>query len=103
MELAHQEPVKQSGKPLIRYEAGQHVVDFTSGGAARVQDINRSAVMYDLYKTYINAWKGQVNDVMTLYSATGMAGGGGAWGIREYAGQPVDQTPKRKAALEFSK
>ena len=100
---ANQETAKQYGKRLITYEAGQHVVDFTSGGAARVQDINRSAAMYDLYKTYINAWKSQVNDVMTLYSATGMAGAGGAWGIREYAGQPVDQTPKRKAALELSK
>ena len=97
---ANQDTAKQYGKRLITYEAGQHVVDFASGGAARVQDINRSAVMYDLYKTYISTWKNQVNDVMTLYSATGTAGAGGAWGIREYAGQPIDQTPKRKAALE---
>ena len=100
---SNQETAKKYGKRLITYEAGQHVTDFTSGGSARVQDINRSAAMYDMYKTYINTWKSQVNDVMTLYSATGMAGGGGAWGIREYAGQPVDQTPKRKAALEFAK
>jgi hypothetical protein len=99
----NQDTAKQYGKRLITYEGGQHVVDFTNGGAARVQDINRSAVMYDLYKSYISAWKSQVNDVLTLYSATGMAGAGGAWGIREYAGQPVDQTPKRKAALEFGK
>jgi len=99
----NQDTAKQYGKRLITYEGGQHVVDFTNGGAARVQDINRSAVMYDLYKSYIATWKSQVNDVMTLYSATGMAGAGGAWGIREYAGQPVDQTPKRKAALEFGK
>ena len=91
------------GKRLITYEAGQHVVDMATEGGARVQEVNRSAAMYDLYKNYIEGWKARSDDLMVLYSATGPAGGGGAWGIREYAGQPLDQTPKRRAALEFGR
>ncbi len=91
------------GKRLITYEGGQHVVDMTTGGGTRVQEVNRSATMYDLYKSYIEGWKARSDDLMVLYSATGPAGGGGGLGHAEYAGQPVDQTPKRRAALEFGR
>jgi len=95
--------VRAKGKRLVTYEAGQHVVDFTTGGATRVQLVNRAPEMATLYKDYIAAWKAKVGDVMVLYSATGPAGGGGAWGIREYAGQPVAETPKRAAVLEAAR
>ncbi len=95
--------VRGRGKRLITYEAGQHVTDFTPGGGERVQQVNRSPEMERLYRDYIAAWKAKVGDLMVLYSATGPAGGGGAWGIREYAGQPLDQTPKRRAALAFGR
>jgi hypothetical protein len=95
--------VRAKGKRLITYEAGQHVTDFTAGGAARVQMVNRAPEMATLYRDYIAAWRAKVGDVMTLYSATSPAGGGGAWGIREYAGQPVAETPKRAAVLEAAR
>lgn len=94
--------VRAKGKRLITYEAGQHVTDFTTGGGTRVQMVNRAPEMATLYKNYIAAWKVKVGDVMTLYSATGPAGGGGAWGIREFAGQPISETPKRAAVLGAS-
>ncbi|MBB4617575.1 hypothetical protein [Sphingomonas abaci] len=95
--------VRGKGKRLITYEGGQHVTDFTPGGGERVQQVNRSPEMERLYRDYIAAWKARVGDLMVLYNATGPAGGGGAWGIREYAGQPLDQTPKRRAALAFAR
>jgi hypothetical protein len=61
--------------------------------------VNRAPEMGDLYRAYIAAWRAKVGDVMTLYSATSPAGAGGAWGIREYAGQPQSETPKRRAAV----
>lgn len=85
---------------LITYEAGQHVTDFTAGGGTRVQEVNRSPLMYDAYRAYIAGWQNKTGDLMVLYSATGPAGGGGAWGIREYAGQPLAETPKRAAVLD---
>ena len=94
--------VRSRGKRLITYEAGQHVTDFTPGGGERVQQVNRAPEMERLYRDYIAAWKAKAGDLMVLYSATGPAGGGGAWGIQEYAGQPLDQTPKRRAALAFA-
>jgi hypothetical protein len=65
--------VRAKGKRLITYEAGQHVTDFTTGGAARVQMVNRASEMGDLYRAYIAAWRAKVGDVMTLYSATSPA------------------------------
>lgn len=95
--------VRGQGKRLITYEGGQHVTDFTPGGGDRAREVNRSPEMERLYRDYIAAWKAKVGDLMVLYNATGPAGGGGAWGIREYAGQPLDQTPKRRAALAFGR
>lgn len=95
--------VRAKGKRLITYEAGQHVTDFTPGGAARVQMVNRAPAMGALYRSYIAAWKAKTGDLMTIYMATGPAGAGGGWGIREYAGQPVAETPKRAAVLEAAR
>lgn len=94
--------VRAKGKRLITYEAGQHVTDFTTGGGARVQLVNRAPEMGELYRDYMAAWKAKAADLMVMYNATGPAGGGGAWGIREYAGQPVIDSPKRRAIVEAS-
>ncbi|SNT03297.1 hypothetical protein SAMN06295912_1331, partial [Sphingomonas laterariae] len=37
----------------------------------------------------------------TLYNNTGPVSQWGAWGLREYAGQPIAETPKLKAANEY--
>ncbi|MFS0770795.1 hypothetical protein [Sphingomonas sp. 1P08PE] len=82
---------------LVAYEAGQHIV----GGDA-MAELNRDPAMYEAYKRYIAAWRDNVGDVMVLYNATGRMGPYGAWGIREFAGQPLSQTPKRRAAIEMA-
>jgi hypothetical protein len=87
------------GKRYISYEGGQHIVPLpaTEDVAARMQ---RSPLMYEIYKRYLNDWKAKIGDTLTLYSATGSISKYGAWGIREYAGQPLTETPKRRAVLE---
>jgi hypothetical protein len=88
------------GVRLIAYEAGQHIV---GGDNNLTADLNRDPAMYDAYKRYIGAWRDTAGDLMTMYNTTGSISQYGAWGMREYAGQPLAQTPKRRAALEFGR
>ncbi len=90
------------GKRYVTYEAGQHIIAQNANAATQVE-MERSPLMYDMYKRYIADWKARIGDTMTIYSATGPISQFGAWGIREYAGQPLAATPKRRAVLEFTR
>ncbi|WP_380872298.1 hypothetical protein [Sphingomonas sp. DBB INV C78] len=87
------------GKRILAYEGGQHVVN--SADVPMVMSINRDQRMYGLYKQYLQAWKKQVGGTMVLFNSTGPISQFGAWGMREYAGQPLSETPKRRAAMEY--
>lgn len=87
------------GKRYIAYEGGQHVVN--PGNVELVAKINRDPRMYDLYKKYISVWNLKINDTMTLFASTSPISQYGAWGLREYAGQPLAETPKRRAAIDY--
>jgi hypothetical protein len=87
------------GKRYIAYEGGQHIIA-PATKATLDMSLQRSPMMYDIYKRYIADWKAQMGDTMTLYSATGTISQYGSWGMREYAGQPLAETPKRRAVLE---
>ncbi|HEX8413403.1 MAG TPA: hypothetical protein VF637_05890 [Sphingomicrobium sp.] len=90
------------GKRFIAYEGGQHIIA-PGANAATDAAMQRSPLMYDMYKRFLADWKAQIGDTMTLYSATGSISQYGSWGMREYAGQPLAETPKAKAALEFAR
>lgn len=89
---------KRVGKRLIAYEGGQHLVD-----AARVpamQAANRDPRMAEIYARYLADWKVVTGgDLMTLYAATSPITGYGAWGLREYAGQPIAEAPKLRGVV----
>ena len=85
------------GKRYIAYEGGQHIIP-PAASAAAVATMQRSPLMYEMYKRYLTDWKARIGDTMTLYSATGAISQFGSWGIREYAGQPprrYTQAPRR--------
>ena len=90
------------GKRYIAYEGGQHIIP-PAANADTAAQMQRSPMMYDIYQRFLTDWKTQINDTMTLYDATGTISQYGAWGLREYAGQPLADTPKRRAALEFAR
>ena len=87
------------GKRSIAYEGGQHVVN--SGNIALLESIQRDPRMYGLYKKYLGSWQTQIGDTMTLFNSTSPISQYGAWGLREYAGQSLAATPKRRAALDY--
>jgi hypothetical protein len=88
------------GKRFIAYEGGQHIIA-SAANAATDTTMQRSPMMYDMYKRFLTDWKTQIGDTMTLYSATGGIGQYGSWGMREYAGQPMAETPKSPSSSRF--
>jgi hypothetical protein len=101
--VANKSTAQKYGKRYIAYEAGQHIIATQQANADTATQMERSPLMYDIYKRYIADWKSQLGDTIAFYSATGQISQYGAWGIREYAGQPLSETPKRRAVLEYTK
>ncbi len=83
----------------VTYEAGQHVT--LPNNLPLLMQIERDPRMYDIYKTFISAWQSQIGDTMNLFALTGNISRYGAWGISEYANQPLSEAPKRRAVQEF--
>jgi hypothetical protein len=96
--ITNRDIAKKYGKRYIAYEAGQHLIN--GSNVTLLSSLNRDTRMYDLYRSYLANWRTNVSDVMVLYNSTGPITSSGAWGLREYAGQPMIETPKRRAAYE---
>jgi hypothetical protein len=88
---------RRYGMRLVSYEGGQHIV---SENVDLVAGLNRDPRMGALYADYIpEAIAANGNDLLVLFSATGPISKFGAWGLREYAGQPRSDAPKLDAVL----
>ncbi len=87
------------GKRFIAYEGGQHLVTRNVDLARRVQ---RDPRMGATYRTYLERWRREVGDDLVLYASTAPIGEYGAWGLREYAGQPIGDAPKWAAVRAFT-
>ena len=92
---------KKYGLRLVTYEAGQHLVD--PARVPLVTAINSDPAMEAIYRQYLADWQAATGDLMTLYAATGPMSQYGAWGLREYAGQPIADTPKLRGVLDYAK
>jgi hypothetical protein len=89
---------RRTGKRLIAYEGGQHLVD--ANRVDLVQAINRDPRMATIYRDYLREWDAvSGGDLFTLYAATSPFSRYGAWGLREYAGQPMAETPKLRGVI----
>lgn len=98
--MAYKVMTMRYGKRLIAYEGGQHQID--PDNQARLEAINRDPAMQAIYKQYLNDWNSLTGDLFTLYSATGPISRYGAWGLREYAGQPISETPKLRGVMDYA-
>jgi len=86
------------GKRYIAYEAGQHVVMPQNVPLSML--VQRDPRMYDVYRHYISAWRQKIGDTLTLFSNVGPISNFGGWGLAEYSGQPISETPKLRAVME---
>jgi len=87
----------QYGKRYIAYEGGQHLtfkdLDF-------LHKVERDPRMYDAYKAYLEGWRTKIGDTLVLYGSSGEIGRFGAFGLVEYAGQPLADAPKMRAVQD---
>lgn len=88
------------GLRYIAYEGGQHLVTRDLDLARALQ---RDARMTGVYDSYLEGWRRRFGDTLTLYASTAPIGEYGAWGLREYAGQPAAETPKLTAVRRFQR
>lgn len=86
------------GKRFITYEGGQHLVTRNLVFATAIQ---RDPRMEGVYARYLDQWRTRFGDRMMLYASTTPISEHGAWGLREYGGQPVGETPKFRAVKRF--
>jgi hypothetical protein len=85
------------GERLIDFEGGQHIVPNELAAQNEVYTaMQRNPRIGLLYERYLAHWEGISPDLFTVYSATGSISQHGALGIREYAGQPISEAPKRR-------
>lgn len=88
------------GKRYIAYESGQHVV--IPDNVKLLEAIERDDRMYSLYKRYLKSWRDEIGDTLTFYDSVSPINKFGAWGLVEYAGQPLSDAPKMRAVIEES-
>jgi hypothetical protein len=89
------------GLRYITYEGGQHVL--SPNDNSQMIKLQRDARMGQLYTQYMTKWRNEIGDLMMLYSDYGGIGSYGAWGAREYIGQPLTDAPKANAVDLFQK
>jgi hypothetical protein len=90
---------KKYGLRYLTYEAGQHVV--LPNNLALLKQIQRDPRMYDAYKLFLSNWQSGMGDVLTMFALNSPITQYGGWGLSEYLGQSLSETPKRKAVQEF--
>ncbi|NWK95857.1 hypothetical protein DM806_09235 [Sphingobium lactosutens] len=96
--LKHRALAVRHGKAYLAYEGGQH---FVTPDLELARKLQRDPRMTDLYKNYLTQWESRIGGDMVLYASTAPIGSYGAWGLQEYAGQPLDQAPKMLAVQRF--
>lgn len=90
------------GLRYIAYEGGQSIVGGKQdANVAVLTALNLDPRMGQLYTRYLMLWQRDIGDMITLYNDIGVPGKYGAWGLREYAGQPLRDAPKANAVHLF--
>lgn len=87
------------GLRYVAYEGGEHV---TYAGADRtlIPRLNRDPRMGDAFRIYLSRWEREFGDLLLIYHSTSPVGSASAFGLAEYSGQPLSETPKRRAVLD---
>ncbi|MFP4224441.1 MAG: hypothetical protein ACLFVN_10240 [Phycisphaeraceae bacterium] len=96
----------QYGVDLFAYEGGQHLVAHGHLNQDQqinniLQDMNRDPEMREMYRRLLEEWEAAGGDDFFLFASTGSFGPFGSWGLREYEGQPLSETPKLQGVLDY--
>ncbi len=91
---------------LSLYEGGQHLaaansLKQTTGLVYFFIDANNDPRMGDLYMTYLNSLKNLGVGAIALYNSESVYDHAGSWGLKNYIGQPNNETHKYLAYSNF--
>lgn len=88
---------------LVAYEGGQHLFTFASGQAARLRALNEDPRMRDVYLQYLEIFATHTNGALFVhYASPGAWWAHGAFGSKEWQGQPRTTAPKHDALEIFA-
>lgn len=91
---------------LFAYEGGQHFLshpDLHSDTELTEvwYELNRDPAMRDFYLRYLGYWDAVGGGDFMLFSSTENPSVWGSWGLMEYEGQPLEETPKLQGVLDY--
>lgn len=87
------------GLRFIAYEGGQHLT-YRGKDGTLIARLNRDPRMGEAYRIFLARWDREFGDLLMLYHSTSPVGNSMHFGLAEYSGQPLSETPKRKAVLD---
>lgn len=100
---AYKNLCNEIGKPLIAYEGGQHLVDYTNTEVVQnlLRDANRHPKMYDAYIKYFSDWKEVGGELFCHFVDSGTWSKFGYWGALESVAEYNPGTAKYNALYNF--
>lgn len=87
------------GLRFIGYEGGQHV-GYDGPDKTLSARLNRDPRMGEAFRIFLSQWDREFGDLLLVYHLTSPIGQSASFGLAEYSGQPLSETPKRKAVLD---
>lgn len=103
--LAHAAVARKHGLPMIAYEGGQHLANYSGTEAPEVEALfnaaNRDPRMGAFYTRHLNNWAEAGGGLFMHELDCARCDNGGCWGAIEYLTQPRDEAPKYDALLRF--
>jgi hypothetical protein len=87
---------------LVAYEGGQHLFSFAPGQGPRIHALNNDPRMGEVYAQYLDAFAQLTgNSLFVHYASPGAWWQHGAFGSKQWQGQPTSQSPKHQALERF--
>jgi len=83
------------------YEGGPGYVTGQQEMQMQLNAMARDPRMYDLYSQFLNRWQKEIGGLYVAYTFVDAYGKFGAWGHKEYDGQPLSEAPKMRALVDF--
>jgi hypothetical protein len=83
---------------FITYEGGQHVAKIAED---LILSANDHPAMYDIYREYLDSLEANGLEMFNAFVAVGRWGPHGAWGHKQYAGEPLSTAHKYRALWDY--
>lgn len=95
--VAQKAVVEKHGVRFITYEGGPEVIGYNPEAGADAVAINHDPRMYDVYTNFLEEWRNRIGGLLVLYNGTSTT----TYGHKDYTGQPLGETPKMRALVDF--